>query len=234
MKTFLEINNEQQIKIKYPKTKEGMIQVFGSEKNYNTLLECVRNENPSLNEEDSFNFLGNFVGTFSDTFNGIDKELWTSVVAGVLSPIATSIGIKKGTIFWYMFTYGSQEVMQQLGWNLWDRKSKEKWCSAFAIGVAKSSEYWLTSKVTKKIFNMLGFEPDRADNIFTRTITNTLRENLMKQTNTNNVTSNLLLNLICNQKVATVDGVDSTMWDIFSKSIDFSEFSVVKQIKGKM
>lgn len=127
-------------------TEELLIERAGGKENY----ELIKSTGLATTDKELYEFTG-----FLSSIN-FNRTLLIEVSAGIISPIAKQLGMVKGSIFWYMFTYGIVHAIEQLGTDILDDSKEANFCSAFSAGIAGSMKYWLSDKIFIKILKFLG------------------------------------------------------------------------------
>lgn len=94
----------------------------------------------------------------------LNQSLVTEIFAGVMSKLISYVKIdgkqviEKGSVFWYMLTYGIVEAIKSMGEDILNKKKKVEFCEAFSKGVGVSVTYWASDKVIGKILGFLGLD----------------------------------------------------------------------------
>lgn len=131
---------------------------------------------------------------FSGFLNSINapRTLIIEVAAGIIAPLAEKLNVSKGSIFWYILTYGIVESLYQLGKQLLDKDKSLDFCKAFSTGVGMATKYWMSDKILIKVLGFFGIDISKGG-----FIQNSISHNIQDQLLTEEKVSEWVNGLIC-------------------------------------
>lgn len=158
-------------------------------------------------EEELYEFL-DFLGK---GFAG-NKRLGIEITSGVISALIGFLPVKitKGSIFWYLLTYGMSHAIHDMGKDILNPDKKVDFCESFSKGAASSIADWATVGVINKLLKVIGI--DLSGSTVARFGMNSLGD-LFRDGDNNTWIHELFESTFCGDDFMVIDGKRMSLWD---------------------